>query len=109
MQEIIRIIDFKDAYFMTFFDSLDRRSKIKIKEVIYMVCHVKMIPEKFMKHIQGVKGLYEIRVSTWNGNYRIFCHFKSEKRLVLLNCFRKRSMKTPLKEIMLAIKLMNDE
>lgn len=109
MQEIIRIIEFKDIYFITFFESLDQKSKKKVKEILYLVCYVKLIPEKFLKHIKGVKGLYEIRVSTWNGNYRIFCHFKSEKRLVLLNCFRKRSMKTPINEITLAIKLMKDE
>jgi phage-related protein len=108
VEETIRRISFKDDYFMDFFDGLDPKSKLKIKEILYLICHVKWIPEKFMKHIQGVKGLYEIRVATWNGNYRIFCCFSSEKELLLLNCFRKRSMKTPTKEITLAMKLMID-
>jgi phage-related protein len=106
VEEAIRSISFKDGYFMEFFDSLDPKSKMKIKEILYLICHVKWIPEKFMKHITGVNGLYEIRAATWSGNYRIFCCFKSEKELLLLNCFRKRSMKTPTKEITMAIKLM---
>jgi mRNA-degrading endonuclease RelE of RelBE toxin-antitoxin system len=84
MERKIRTIEFKNEYFMQFFDSLDLKSRIKIKEVLYMICNIKWTPEKFMKHIQGVKGLYEIRVTTWDGNYRIIRQFKNEKRLILI-------------------------
>jgi hypothetical protein len=30
--------------------------------VLFLITHAERIPEKFLKHIEGQKGLYEIRI-----------------------------------------------
>jgi hypothetical protein len=31
------------------------------------------VPEKFLKHIEGTKGLYEIRIEVGHSIFRVFC------------------------------------
>ncbi len=63
-----------------------------------------MIPEKYFKHIVGT-DLYEIRVSSGNNIFRIFCFFDKGKLVIVLNGFQKKARKTPKKEIEKALKL----
>ncbi len=64
-----------------------------------------MIPEKFLKHIEGTEGLYEIRIKAGSNIYRIFCCFDKGSLVVLFNGFQKKDQKTPKKEIEQAEKL----
>jgi phage-related protein len=57
------------------------------------------VPEKFLKHLTGTEGLYEIRVEHGSNIYRIFCFFDEGQLVILLNGFQKKSQKTPAKEI----------
>ena len=66
------------------------------------------MPEKFLKHIQGQKGLYEVRVEHGNNIFRIFCFFDKGKIVVLLNGYQKKTQKTSVKEIEMANKLMHE-
>jgi phage-related protein len=66
------------------------------------------VPEKFLKHLEGQKGLYEVRVEHGNNIFRIFCCFDKGKIVVLLNAYQKKSNKTSSQEIQLANKLMNE-
>ena len=66
------------------------------------------IPLKFFKHIEGVKGLFELRIS-WEGKaYRIFCFFEKGHKIILCNGFVKKDRKTPKKEIFKAIKIKEE-
>jgi len=56
-------------------------------------------PEKFLKHIEGQKGLYEIRVEVGNNIFRIFCCFDKGKIVVLFNGFQKKTQKHPNKKL----------
>jgi phage-related protein len=69
---------------------------------------VNRIPEKFLKHIEGYEGLYEIRVEYEGNIYRIFCCFDKRNIIILFNAFHKKSQKTPVKELNLANKLKNE-
>jgi phage-related protein len=73
-----------------------------------MLTHIDKIPEKFLKHIEGQKGLYEIRIGVSSNIFRIFCCFDKGKIVVLFNGFQKKTQKTPKREIELAIRLMNE-
>ena len=55
--------------------------------------------------MEGTDGLYEIRVSSGNNIFRIFCFFDDGKCIILLNGFQKKSQKTPKSEIERAEKL----
>jgi phage-related protein len=74
----------------------------KYEGVFKYICSEQRIPSKFLKHIKGEEGLYEIRVDTDKGYYRTFCCFDSDNVIVLLNSFHKKSNKTPRKEIVKA-------
>ncbi len=74
--------------------------------MLFVVTHTDRVPEKFLRHMEGQKGLYEIRVEVGNNVFRIFCCFDKGKIVVLFNGFQKKTRKTPKAEIDLAVKLM---
>ena len=69
---------------------------------------VDRVPEKFLKHLTGTDGLYEIRVEYQSTIYRIFCCFDEGKLVVLFNGFQKKTQKTPKGELEKAISLMKE-
>ena len=73
-----------------------------------MIRTVDRIPGKFLKHIAGTDGLFEIRVQLGTDIFRIFCCFDSGRLVILFNAFHKKSQKTPRQEIEKAIRLMNN-
>ena len=75
--------------------------------MLLLLTHAERVPEKFLKHIEGQKGLYEMRIEVGNNIFRIFCCFDKGKLVVLFNGFHKKSQKTPKSEIEQAVKLMN--
>ena len=71
----------------------------KIDWVIGLIRAVRVVPEKFFKHLAGTEGLFEIRIRVGTDIYRIFCFFDEGKLIILLNGFRKKTDKTPKNEI----------
>jgi phage-related protein len=69
---------------------------------------VGILTKKFLKHIEGTDGLFEIRVSSGQNEFRIFCFFDSGMLVILLSGFKKKNQKTPKKEIDRALKLMKE-
>jgi hypothetical protein len=61
--------------------------------VLFLVTHAERVPEKFLKHIEGQEGLYEIRVEVGNNIYRVFCCFDKGKLVVIFNAFHKKLKK----------------
>lgn len=72
-----------------------------------MIKQVERVHEKFLKHLTGTNGLYEIRIEHQSSIYRIFCCFDDGKLVVLFNGFQKKTQQTPKREIDKAEKLMN--
>ena len=73
-----------------------------------MIKQVDKVPEKFLKHLTGKNGLYEVRIEYQSNIYRIFCCFDKGKLVILFNGFQKKSNKTPKNELEKALTLMND-
>ena len=103
-----REIRFYEKYFIEFYLSLDLSVQEKIEYVFKVIRTVDMIPQKFLKHIEGTEGLYEIRVKVGSDIYRVFCCFDAGRIVVLFNGFQKKSQKTPKKEIDKALKIKQD-
>jgi phage-related protein len=82
----------------------------KIQDKIYKIIEIiefqQRIPEKYLKHIEGQKGLYEARITLGSSIWRVFCFFDKGKLVILLNGFQKKSQKTPKSEIEKAVLLM---
>tara|TARA_R110002020_G_scaffold323748_1_gene539599 strand:- start:16283 stop:16522 length:240 start_codon:yes stop_codon:yes gene_type:complete len=73
-----------------------------------LIKQVERVPEKFLKHLTGTNGLYEIRIEVQSNIYRIFCCFDEGQLVILFNGFQKKSQKTPHKEIEKAERIMKE-
>ncbi len=103
-----REIIFYEHYFIEFYQNQDEKTKLKIQYVLELVKQVDRVPEKFLKHLSGTEGLYEIRIEVKSNIYRIFCCFDEGKLIILFNGFLKKSQKTPKTELERALKLMSE-
>ncbi len=54
------------------------------------------------------KGVYELRSKGTDGAYRAFYYLKCEEGILMIHCFKKKSQKTPLKEIERGIKNLKE-
>ena len=59
-----REIIFHEQYFIDFYLGQPGKVQEKIEYVFKIIKTVQNVPEKFLKHIEGSEGLYEIRIST---------------------------------------------
>ena len=103
-----RKIIFYGNHFIEFYQKQDQKVKGKIQYVFELIKQVHRVPEKFLKHLTGTNGLYEIRIEHESNIYRIFCCFDEGRLVVLFNGFQKKTQKTPQKEIVKAAQLMKD-
>ena len=85
--------------FWDFYYSQKLEVQDKIDWVIGLVRTLRMVPEKFFKHLEGTKGLFEIRIKVGRDIFRIFCFFDEGDLVILLNGFQKKTSKTPRNEI----------
>jgi len=86
--------EFWDFYYAQRSDVQD-----KIDWIVGLVRSLRMVPEKFFKHIEGTEGLFEIRIKVGSDIFRIFCFFDEGNLVILLNGFQKKTDKTPKNEI----------
>lgn len=93
---------------MEFYLKQDEKVKEKIKYVLELIKQVEKVPEKFLKHLTGTDGLYEIRIEYQSNIYRIFCCFDKGNLVILFNGFQKKTQKTPNNELEKAEKLKNE-
>ena len=101
-----REIVFYKKYFDEFIEPLTNKLKDKVYEVLFMITILEKIPAKFLKSIEGIKGLFEIRIEYESNIYRIFCCFDKGNLVILFNGFQKKSQKTPGKELNKAENIM---
>ena len=94
-----REIIFYQNHFVDFYDEQDVKTQQKIDYVFQLVRTVERVPVKFLKHLEGTDGLYEIRVEHKSNIYRIMCCFDEGQIVVLFNAFQKKTQKTPKSEI----------
>lgn len=103
-----REIIFYQNHFIDFYIAQDLEVQEKIEYVFKIIRTVDRIPKKFLKHIEGTNGLYEIRIKFGSNIYRIFCCFDAERMVILFNGFQKKSQKTPKKEIDKGLRLKDE-
>jgi phage-related protein len=103
-----RQIIFHGHHFTDFYLEQNEKVQEKIEYVFKILKTVQNVPKKFLDHITGSDGLYEIRIEFESNIYRIFCCFDKGNLVVLFNGFQKKSQKTPKNEIDLALKLKKE-
>ena len=97
--ETIRKIKVFKTYFKEFYISQTNEVKEKIDYVLTLIKSVERVPNTYLKQIEGVPGLYEIRVQYGGNIYRIFCCNDKGWLVILFNEFQKKTQKTPIDEI----------
>ena len=95
-------------YFLDFYEKLPDTVQAKIEWTLNLIRVTRQVPEKYFKHIEGTKGLYEVRIEVGNNIYRIFSFFDKGNLVVLGNAFQKKTQKTPKSEIEKALKIMEE-
>jgi phage-related protein len=103
-----RKIIFYGDYFLDFYYKQEDKTKLKIDFVLDLIRNVEKVPVKFLKHLEGTDGLYEIKIITSLKSIRIFCCFDEGNLIVLLNCIIKKTNKTPKRELEKALKLKEE-
>ena len=90
-------------YYKEFYDSLDAGAQEKVLYGMLLLKTQERLSKKYVKFIRD--GLFELRI-LWEGNtYRIFFCFDEGNIVVVFNCFKKKTQKTPMSEIKKALQL----
>ena len=90
-KEYVRQVVVFEDHFKQFRKTLDRETLKKFYKVLILIMTVEIVPVKFLKAIEGRKGLYEIRVEQGSNIYRVFCCFDEGNLVILFNGFQKKS------------------
>lgn len=104
---IRKVISYK-KYFVDFYSAQEEKVQEKIEYVLDLVRFERQVPRKFFKALENSDGIYEVRVITTFKSIRILCFLDDGNLVVLVNCFVKKTQKTPRKEIKLAEKLKKE-
>lgn len=107
MNPIRQVVAYKH-YFIDFYAAQSDNVQTKIEWTLNLIRVTRYLPEKYFKHIEGTKGLYEVRVEVGGNIYRIFSFFDKGNLIVLGNAFQKKTQKTPKNELNKAQKIMEE-
>ena len=107
MTFVRQVIAYKH-YFLHFYEAQPANVQAKIEWTLNFIRVTHVVPEKYFKHVEGTKGLYEIRVETGSNIYRIFSFFDKGNLVVLGNAFHKKTRKIPKQELEKALKIMEE-
>ena len=102
-----QVIAYK-KYFLNFYVEQPDNVQSKIEWTLQLIRVTKQVPEKYFKHLQGTKGLYEVRIEVGSNIYRIFAFFDKGNLVILGNAFQKKTQKTPKLEIEKALKIIEE-
>ena len=94
-----RTIFFYKGYFDDFYQKQRAKVKNKILWTLRIIETLPIVPELYLKHIEGTDGLYEIRIQCGSDIFRIFCFFDQGQLIVLINGFQKKTKMAPKSEI----------
>lgn len=101
-----RTVKFYKHHFLTFLEPLSPPVRKKIMQVLVWISTIDRLPASIFKAIEGIKGLYEIRIGHAGNIFRVFCCFDEGQLIILFNGFQKKTLKTPAKEKEKAARLM---
>lgn len=107
-RKYIRTIIAYKEYFKDFKKSVSQQVIDKFYEVFLYIMTLEVIPSTYFRNVEGVKGLFEIRIEEEGNIYRLFCCFDEGNLVVLFNAFHKKTQKTPKGEIDKAKRIMKE-
>ena len=103
-----RVLFFYEDYFWDVFETLNQESQEKFNRILRLISTTENISKSIFKHVTDSRGLFEIRIETLTGRYRVFCFFDRNNRLIIINRFLKKSANTPKKELQKAMRIRKE-
>lgn len=100
-----KIVAFKH-YYQEFMEKLTDDERSKIRRALLLLETEEKIPYHYIKYIRD--GIYEFRVTYKTLEFRIMHMYDGNRVIILLNCFCKKTQKTPHKEIEKALRLKKE-
>lgn len=91
---------------MDFVATLSEQECRKLQRALDLFKVEDRMPRHYIKFIRD--GVYEFRVNYGNNEFRIFFIYDGDTIVVLFNAFRKKTQKTPEREIEKAIRLKEE-
>ncbi len=71
-----REIIFYENHFADFFAALNDKAKERLLYSLDMVKSREVVSSRFMRYVKNSDGIYEIRASRGNNQYRVLCFFE---------------------------------
>lgn len=100
-----KIIAYK-RYYSDFMGKLSESERMKIMRALLLFETEDKIPHHYIKYLRD--DIYEFRVNFGNNEYRLLFIYDGDTIVVLFNCFKKKTQKTPNNEIEKAIRLKKE-
>ena len=100
-----KIIAYKN-YFSDFMQALSKPEADKVLRALDLLRTEERLPRHYIKYVR--EGLYEFRVSHGNNEFRLFFIYDGNTIVVLFNCFKKKTQRTPHREIEKALRLRKE-
>ena len=91
-----------------FLDKLSAKDAQKITWVLRLIEEHDIVPKTYFKKLTGYGNLWEVRAQSSNSAYRFLCFQQKNRIIVLTNGFQKKTNKTPINEIQLALRRKAD-
>ena len=100
-----RILAFKDGY-KSLYESLKQEEKDKVDRVMILMQSYDRVPAHYIKYLGS--SIFELRITVRNKELRFLFIYNGDDVVILLNCFVKKTRKTPKCEWDKAIRLKKE-
>ena len=91
-----------------FLDSLPEKAFQKVVWVLNLITELERIPTTYFKKLRGSNDIWECRIQFGPETYRLLGFFDNDSLIVLTHGIKKKSRKTPEKEIQRAENLKKE-
>lgn len=90
--------------------SFDEKVRYELGFLIFRLQKGDVLKMPFSRSLSAsVLGIYELRVRDRSGQYRVIYFYKNASLILVLHAFMKKTQKTPLEDIELAITRLKNE
>ena len=86
--------------------ALAEQERKKVLRALLLLQTEEKVPHHYIKYLRD--GIYELRVTFSNNELRVFFTYDGNTIVVVFNGFRKKTQKTPPKEIDKAVRLRKE-
>lgn len=92
-----------------FISTLPSAVQYKVFDALTILADGQLLHMPISKSLANVhKGLHELRVKDGSGAYRVVYYIKVKEAIYLLHGFKKKTQKTPQKELKIALKRLKE-